>query len=123
MNSKSPSIVNTDDNAVVEDSREIIFLGNSILGNSHREELREINKHNIIVEIAEILGTCPTNIKKSEEIFEKIRYSMAKYILHHEYGAGKGLCPDLLLWLDSKESPSSVNELKDFIAKFCGTLE
>ena len=58
------------ESAMQADITENILLRNSILDDDCRRELREINKHELIIKICEILGSSPSDLCKAEEIFE-----------------------------------------------------
>jgi len=98
--------------------REEIYLSNPIFSEVCRNELKEIDKHEIVVKICEQLGGCPTNLCIAESIFENIKFDMTRYVLHHEYSRGNGIQPHLLLWLDSITSPDKARRFKKFIHKY-----
>lgn len=100
------------------ESMKRVVLNNSILGENYAEELREIDKHEIIIKIAEIIGECPSNIQKAEDIFELMKYSIANYIVHHEYSSTKGVDADFLLWLDGKSNPQFALQVSEFFSKY-----
>ncbi len=95
-----------------------ICLCNSLFNEDCRNELKEINKHEIIIKICEIMGPCPDNLCKAEEIFEKMKYVMANYVIHHEFNSANGISTELLLWLDTKSNPKDMKKLDNFIKKF-----
>ncbi len=95
-----------------------IPLCNCIFGEKYRSELKEINKHEIIVKIAEMLGPSPCELSKAEVIFDRVKYVIANYIIHHEYDPTKGVSADLLLWLDSQTDPNKSKRLNKFISRF-----
>ncbi len=97
---------------------EKVFLKNSIFDDRCRDELREISKHDIIARIGDILGGCPTNLNKAEEIFDTLKFHIANYIIHHEYDTTQGVSADLLLWLDSRINPGKAKTLSDFLSKY-----
>lgn len=102
---------------------ENISLIDSIFGDRHRRELKEMNKHEIIVKIADVLGARPSDICRSEELFDKIKFEVANYVIHHEYNSKSGVSPDLILWLDSKNNPGNIKRLNNFISRFFKSLE
>jgi hypothetical protein len=106
------------ESAMQADITENILLRNSILDDDCRRELREINKHELIIKICEILGSSPSDLCKAEEIFEKIKFDIANYVIHHEYESPNGVSTDLLLWLDTKTNPGHFKKLSDFINRF-----
>ncbi|MFH0976656.1 MAG: hypothetical protein V1874_12810 [Spirochaetota bacterium] len=99
-------------------SEENIYLRNCIFGENYRKELKEINEHEIIVRLAEMLGSSPCELGKAEEIFNRIKYAVANYIIHHEYNSPKGVSADLLAWLDSHTNPDKSKRLNKFFSKF-----
>jgi predicted SprT family Zn-dependent metalloprotease len=104
--------------AVFMDDSENINLKNSIFDENYRNELKEMSKHEIIIKICEIIGSCPANIKKAENIFELIKFEIANYIIHHEYNAPHGISADLLIWLDSRINPRKAKKLSTFFDKY-----
>ena len=84
----------------------------------HSRECRDIDKHEIIVKIAEIIGECPSNLEKAEKILESIKYDVTNFILHHEYNSSKGVDGDFMLWLDSKINPHHARKLSEFFSKY-----
>ena len=81
-------------------------------------EAKHIDKHEIIVKIADILGSCPSNLKKAEDIFESIKFLMANYVVQHEYKSKNGFDSDFLVWLDSKINPQVAEKLFNFLANY-----
>ena len=83
-----------------------------------REELRMGDEHEIVVQISEILGSAPCNICKAEEIFNSMKYDIARYIITHEFCKCEEKNENLLLWLDEKTSPAGVKKLVETIEKY-----
>ncbi|MCU0822823.1 MAG: hypothetical protein MUC95_10210 [Spirochaetes bacterium] len=100
------------------ESMKRVVLNNSFLGDNYAKELRDTDKHEIIVKIAEILGDFPSNIQKAENIFELMKYLIANYIVHHEYCSVKGVDADFLLWLDSKSNPQFALQVTEFFSRY-----
>ena len=98
-------------------SDENIYLCNCIFGDNYRNELKEINKHEIIVKIAEMIGPSPVELGRAEQIFDRLKYAIADFIIHHEYNSPKGVSVDLLAWLDSQADPDKSERLNKFISK------
>lgn len=98
--------------------REEVNLKKSIFGKDWQEELKEIDKHEIIVKICDILGPCPSNLQLAEEIFEGLKFEIARYVIHHVYSKEDGIRSRLLLWLDSKTNPDNAERLSDFINQY-----
>ena len=104
--------------AFIGDVGDDVFLSNSIFGERYCTELREMDKHEIIVKICEILGPNPLNLHLAEDVFEKLKFEIARYIIHHEYCRCNSIRSQLLLWLDSKINPDNAEKLSNFIQKY-----
>jgi hypothetical protein len=100
------------------DTGDDFSLCNSIFGDSWRAELKAIDKHEILVKISDRLGSSPEDFVLAEEIFENIKFSMTKYVLHHEYCKNNHIRPKLLLWLDEMSSPANAEKLFDFCEEY-----
>ncbi len=95
-----------------------VSLCTGIFAESCRTELKEINKHEIVIKICEVLGPYAQNLNLAEQIFDKIKYDIANYVVHHEYNSLNGVSTDLVLWLDSRVNPQNVRKLNRFIKKY-----
>jgi hypothetical protein len=95
-----------------------VILSNSIFGERCCEELREIDKHEIIARIAEVLGPNPLNLHLAEDVLEKMKFEITRYVIHHDYCKCNSIRSQLLLWLDSKINPANARKLSSFIAKY-----
>lgn len=104
--------------AYVADAGDEIFLADSIFGERYCQELREIDKHEIVVRICEILGPDPSNLHLAEDILEKLKFEITRYTIHHEYCRANGVRSQLLLWLDSKINPANAKKLSSFMKKY-----
>ncbi len=98
--------------------REEVYLSRSVFGEICRKELQEIDKHEIVAKICDKIGTCPTNFKIAEDIFEDLKFEFARYVLHHEYCTDNGVRSKLLLWLDSRINPDNAEKLTSFFNKY-----
>jgi hypothetical protein len=105
-------------NASFVERREDVHLQNSVFGQECLDELREIDKHEIIMKICEILGSQPSNIGVAEQIFEKIKFDITRFIMHHEYCRENTIRRRLLIWLDTKVNPANEVILTSFIDKY-----
>jgi hypothetical protein len=104
--------------AFIGDAEDDVFLSNSIFGERYCTELREIDKHEIIVRICDILGSNPSNLHLAEDVFEKLKFEIARYIIHHEYCRCNSIRSQLLLWLDSRINPDNAKKLSNFMKKY-----
>ncbi len=97
-----------------------INLCNELYSQKYHEELKGIDRHEIVVKICDIMGSNPENLKMAEEIFDSVKYDIAKYILHHEYcpETRNEVRPRFLLWLDEKVEPEKARELQSFAQKY-----
>ncbi|MBN1496203.1 MAG: hypothetical protein JXA07_05500 [Spirochaetes bacterium] len=105
-------------NRAVIGENDDVNLANSIFGERCCDELKEIDKHEIIVNICEILGPNPSNLHLAEEIMDRMRFDMARYVIHHEYCRCNSVRSQLLLWLDSKINPAHAKKLSSFMNKY-----
>ena len=112
------SALNKKNRKDITDPEENVYLSNCIFGDHYSREIKEINKHEIIVRIAEMLGPSPCELGKAEKIFNQMKYNIANYIIHHEYNSSKGVSTELLTWLDSQSNPDKSRKLNKFISKF-----
>ncbi len=106
------------DGAFFKERREEVHLSESIFSDICCDEFKEIDKHDIIIKISEILGTDPNDLHKAEEVFEHLKFHIARYVLHHEYSKESAIRSRLLLWLDSKTNPGKVKALSNFMDKY-----
>ncbi len=118
MNIKDKSVADNRGYAVAEFFIENVSLCKGVFTESCRNELKEINKHEIVIKICEMLGPFAENLNLAEEIFNKIKYDTANYVLHHEYNSINGVSTDLLLWLDGRVNPQNARKLNRFIKKY-----
>jgi hypothetical protein len=105
--------------AVIGESDDV-YLSQSIFSERYCQELKEIDKHEIVVKICEILGPNPSNLHLAEEILDDLKFEIARYVIHHDYCRcnGTGIGSQLLLWLDSRINPDNVRKLSSFMAKY-----
>ncbi len=111
---------NKKEKAMMPELTDEMSLCNELFSKCCHDELREIDKHEIIVKICQVIGSTPENLCKAEEVFDVIKYDITKYTLHHEYCSETRnmLKPKFLLWLDSKAEPNKAKELANFFNKY-----
>lgn len=83
-----------------------------------KEEIRECDKHEIIVNISSMLGNNPCDLCKAEEIFNKIKYDIAKFIVNHEFQNKEIANENISIWLEEKTSPAGINQLSKIIDEY-----
>lgn len=103
--------------AITADLNNSIFLFNNLSSTDFLEELREIDKHEIIVKILKLLGDSPDNFNIAENIFELMKYDISNYVIQHEYCTNYEISEELLLWLDSSTNPNKADDLGVFLKK------
>ena len=101
--------------AVIADS---VCLENSLIYDVCRRELMAMDRHEIIVKLCDVIGPCPSNLSKAEELFETLRYEIANYVLHHDYKSSRGVSADLLLWLDGQCNPDQAQAFRALMGRF-----
>jgi hypothetical protein len=97
---------------------EKICLNNPLFNEKCREELKKIDKHEIVVKISNILGPCPSHLSCAEKILDDLKFEIARYVLHHEYAQEDDPTSKTLLWFDSKTNPKNETKLSNFINKY-----
>ncbi len=95
-----------------------VNLKNSIFGENCCKELKEIDKHEIIVRMSEMLGSNPANLNLAEGIFDMVKFDIARYVIHHEFCRCNSVRSDLLLWLDNRTNPAKARKLSKFMNKY-----
>ncbi len=103
---------------IFNDEKKEVNLCDCVFGDECKDEFRETDRHNVIANICEHLGNCPSNFQLAEEIFHSMKYEMAKYVIHHEFSENSALDSNLLLWLDEKTSTDKKDKLLDFMKEF-----
>jgi len=98
--------------------REEVRFRDCIVGEKCQKELEEIDRHEIIVSICEILGSNPANLRIAEEIFNGLKFDIARYVLHHDYCKENSIRRRLLLWLETRANPNKAEVLTQFIDKY-----
>lgn len=83
-----------------------------------KDDIRDSNEHEIVSHISAILGEQPCTLCKAEEIFNALKYDIARYIIAHECPENGSKKEDLLLWLDEKTSPEGVKKLVETIERY-----
>ena len=82
------------------------------------KEFAEMDKHEVLCNIASNVGSDPCNLALAEEIFEKIKYQTTQYVLKHEFHANQEVSDQLSLWLEEQCEPSAAKPLKSFMQKY-----
>jgi hypothetical protein len=107
-----------EEGACFMERREDVRLCDSVFGSRCLNELREIDKHDIIVKISELIGPNPSNLSIAEKIFDSIKFDITRFVLHHEYCRENSVRRRLLIWLDSKVYPAEEATLASFMSKY-----
>lgn len=105
--------------AVIGEVNDEIFLNNSLFFDERCcKEIMEMEKHEIVVKICDLLGASPSNLALSERILDDLKFEIARFVIHHEYCKNNSIRSQLLLWLDSKIHPAKARKLTNFIDKY-----
>jgi hypothetical protein len=83
-----------------------------------KDEIMECDEHEIVCRLCTFLGANPCDLKKAEDIFNAMKYEIARYIITHEYASHTAVNEDLILWLDEKTSPDVVKCLVETVEKY-----
>ena len=67
---------NKNQKAMMPELTDEVTLCNELFSKCCHDELREIDKHEIIVKICQIIGSTPENLCKAEEVFNTIKYKI-----------------------------------------------
>ncbi|HOP64719.1 MAG TPA: hypothetical protein PK358_09905 [Spirochaetota bacterium] len=108
------------ENACMPELTDEMDLCNELYSKCCNDELREIDRHEIIVRICQFMGASPENLTLAEKIFDVIKYDITRYVLHHEYcpETRNQVKPKFLLWLDGKAEPKKAEQLSNFLDKY-----
>jgi hypothetical protein len=83
-----------------------------------KDEIMECDEHEIVSRLSTYLGAKPCDLCKAEEIFNAMKYEIARFIIAHEYASRTSVNEELLIWLDEKTSPAGVKRLCETIEKY-----
>jgi hypothetical protein len=97
---------------------DFVSLCSSVFTENCCNELKEMHKHEVLAKICEIVGPCPSNFSKAEEIFDGIKYEITNYVIHHEFCRSHMVNTELLLWLDGRTNPKNIKKLDSFIKRY-----
>jgi hypothetical protein len=104
--------------AVIAEPIDEIVFNRWFFSEECSSELMEMEKHEIIAKISDILGSDPANLALAELIFESVKYDVTRHVIHHEYSRGNSVRSQLLFWIDSKINPGKIKKLSTFIDKY-----
>ncbi len=105
-------------NTRLDDSELVSLRENRYYNKEWHDEVREMDKHEIVAKICETFGTCPSDFAKAESIFEAIKFDIAQYVIHHEYSMENSVRSHLLLWLESRTNPDNLQKLNSFVQEY-----
>lgn len=88
------------------------------LHNNCKEEIKECDKHDLIMKISEILGDEACKICVAEQIFDEVKYGIAQYVMKYECESAYYENEDVQFFLEEKSNPQAVNELNAMVNKF-----
>lgn len=82
------------------------------------KEISEMERHEIISDIAIKMGNSPEYLSVAEKIFDDIKYAVTEYVLKHEFNEESGLSVQVALWLEKRKEPALYKPLEFVINKY-----
>jgi len=81
-------------------------------------EIAELEKHDLISELVNFLGSDPSEFSKAEDIFEKLKYQITEFVVKNEFNRNHKLSVELTMWLESKKEPKALNLLHNVMHEY-----
>lgn len=89
-----------------------------ILPRDGKGDVEEVEKHEILVRIADFLEAGPHGFAIAEDIFDEVKYQIARYVILFEFNKTLPLSTQLALWLDMKLQPKQRKRMERLIHHF-----
>lgn len=89
-----------------------------ILPRDAKGDVEEVEKHEILVRIADFLEAGPHGFAIAEDIFDEVKYQIARYVILFEFNKTLPLSTQLALWLDMKLQPKQRKRMERLIHHF-----
>ena len=70
-------------------------------------------EHDLISKIAEFLGTSPAELGRAEDLIEKFKYDIAKFVLLEEYNLENPISLSTALWLEARTNPEKIDQIQE----------
>ena len=86
--------------------------------NSMTSEIAEMEKHELICNMAIMLGSDADSLSQAESLFNQLKYQITEYVLKHEYNYSHSLPVNISLWLEQQKEPKAVAPLKNLIQTY-----
>jgi hypothetical protein len=86
-----------------------------ILPTRHKSEIAEMEKHEILVRMAEAFGQGPEGFGAAEEVFDELKYRIARFVIFYEFNESIPLSTQLALWLDMQLMPKQKKRIERLI--------
>ncbi|MFW6365810.1 MAG: hypothetical protein ACOC2H_04970 [Spirochaetota bacterium] len=84
-----------------------------------KDDVYECDKHDLIAQIATMIDCRnPGSLCKAEEIFDQMKYSIAHFIMKHEFGPAYYSNEDMYFKMEEKAQPAAVDQLNSVIDKY-----
>jgi hypothetical protein len=83
-----------------------------------KDEVSLMQKHEIIRQMSSFLEADSNCLARAEEMFEKLKYSIAEYVVKHEFNCENKLSVQMVLWLEQKCEPAAMNPLHGIIGQY-----
>jgi len=82
------------------------------------KEISEMEKHEVVVKLASLLGNEPKALSQAESIFDEMKYCITEFVLKHEFNEESSLSVQVALWLEKRREPGLYKPLEDVIHKY-----
>ncbi|MES0492021.1 MAG: hypothetical protein ABUK01_18655 [Leptospirales bacterium] len=82
------------------------------------KEVTEMDKHEVVVKLASLLGNEPEALSHAESIFDEVKYSITEFVLKHEFNEESSLSVQVALWLEKRREPGLYKPLESVINKY-----
>lgn len=82
------------------------------------DEVSLMQKHEIIRRMASTLGSEAESLAQAEDLFDNFKYMISEYVLKHEFNCESKLSVQMVLWLEEKCQPHSMNPLQNIIGQY-----
>lgn len=89
-----------------------------ILPTQHKSEIAEMEKHEILVRLADAFGQGPEGFSAAEEVFDELKYRIARFVIFYEFNESIPLSTQLALWLDMQLMPKQKKRIERLIQHY-----
>ena len=86
--------------------------------NDMSKEITEMDKHEVVVKLASLLGNEPQALRHAEDILDEMKYCITEFVLKHEFNEESSLSVQVALWLEKRREPGLYKPLENVINKY-----